>query len=255
MSERVFKLGDGPVVGDDVQAWQQLLHDRFRKWGIAYPVQVDGRYGQDTRAATASFMRAWGVENVGDAMSEGVTPWWRTKIRDDRRNGIERNAFDARVDYRRALREKHQGGGVSLPVARIITDSWGWHPGVHDGIDLICAKDAPLHAVCDAEVVRADTGGWWGKAPSGDVTKGDGIIILRALEDVGPIRRGMNIAYGHAEHPAVKRGDRVKAGEFIGRAGLAVVPHVHFMVNERSDIRGVGDQDPRRILNYLKEHA
>jgi hypothetical protein len=47
----------------------------------------------------------------------------------------------------------------------------------------------------------------------------------------------------------------VNAGDRIGDAGLAVVPHIHFMVNNNSDTRGVGDRDPRPIYNYVKKNG
>src|SRR6187402_213104 len=75
------------------------------------------------------------------------------------------------------------GAEVAELINVVLQDSWGYHPPTHDGIDLICLPNAPLHALCRAEVIRADASGWWGKGaqasgghPVGD---GDGIIILR----------------------------------------------------------------------------
>jgi murein DD-endopeptidase MepM/ murein hydrolase activator NlpD len=147
---------------------------------------------------------------------------------------------------------------VALPVSPILSDSWGWHPGVHDGIDLICNPSATLTAICEAQVIRADPGGWWGLgAPSNPEVraKGDGIIILRALVDTGPIKKGMNFCYGHAESPQVTVGQTVSAGDVIGKAGFANAWHVHFMVNARSDDRGVGDRDPLPFVQYLQQHG
>jgi murein DD-endopeptidase MepM/ murein hydrolase activator NlpD len=142
---------------------------------------------------------------------------------------------------------------VVAPVKHIIADSWGWHPGVHDGIDLICPASEPLIAICHATVVRADAGGWWGLgAPADPVlrARGDGIIVLRSLVDAGPIRKGMNLCYGHAEHATVKAGQVVEAGDRIGTAGFANAWHVHFMVNMRSDAKGLGDRDPKPVVDF-----
>lgn len=95
--------------------------------------------------------------------------------------------------------------------------------------------------------------GWWNKAPTGDVAKGDGIIVLRCEVDRGPFRKGLNIGYGHAEKAVVREGQRVKAGDHIGHAGLAVASHVHVMINDRSDTRGVGDRDPRPYYEYAQK--
>lgn len=155
---------------------------------------------------------------------------------------------------RRAARRGH----VHTPVERILSSSWGWHPPVHDGVDLICPPDEPLLAICDAEVIRADAGGWWGKgAPSDPAVRarGDGIIVLRCLVDDGPFRKGLRFCYGHAEGARVKVGQRVKAGEVIGRAGFANASHTHFMVHGRDDARGIGDRDPMPYVEYALRHS
>jgi murein DD-endopeptidase MepM/ murein hydrolase activator NlpD len=143
---------------------------------------------------------------------------------------------------------------VVMPMKRITADSWGYHPGAHDGIDLICPPNEPLIAMCRATVVRVSDE-WWGLGNPGGATgdKGDGIIILRSLVDAGPFRKGLNLCYGHAEHPSVKVGQVVEAGQVIGKAGFANAWHVHFMVNGRSDTKGVGDRDPRPYLDYAKK--
>jgi murein DD-endopeptidase MepM/ murein hydrolase activator NlpD len=243
--------------GDDVGEWQQWLKMTFERWDIDYPIKVDGVYGQATRSATASMCMAMGLASAGSAMKAGVKPELRTKLRHRHLSAAEKKRFESasRKKYRADLRDRYRDGGICSPTPRITQDSWGWVKGVHDGIDLITPADAPLHAICAGRVIRADPDGWWGKAPSGDVRKGDGIIIIRASDDHGPIKKGMNLCYGHAEHPKVKEGENVKAGQRIGTAGLAVVPHIHFMVNDDNSDRGVGDRDPRPIYNYVKKNG
>jgi murein DD-endopeptidase MepM/ murein hydrolase activator NlpD len=147
-----------------------------------------------------------------------------------------------------------EGGRVVMPLKNIITDEWGYHPGVHDGIDLICPPNEPLIAMCKSTVVRVSDE-WWGPGNPGGATgdKGDGIIILRVLAGAGPFKPGLNLCYGHAEHPSVKVGQVVRAGDVIGKAGFAKAWHVHYMVNGRSDTKGVGDRDPRPYLDYAKK--
>jgi murein DD-endopeptidase MepM/ murein hydrolase activator NlpD len=106
--------------------------------------------------------------------------------------------------------------------------------------------------------VRADAGGWWGLgAPSDPAVraKGDGIIVLRSETAAGPFRAGLHFCYGHAEHATVREGQRVNAGDVIGKAGLANAWHTHFMVNGRSDAKGVGDRDPRPFVDYARAHS
>jgi murein DD-endopeptidase MepM/ murein hydrolase activator NlpD len=144
---------------------------------------------------------------------------------------------------------------VSAPLAHILEDSWGWHPGVHDGIDLICPPSEPLLAICRATVIRADAAGWWGKGAPADPAlkaKGDGIIVIRSLVDAGPIKKGMNLCYGHAEGAVVKAGQTVEPGQRIGHAGFANAWHCHFMVNSRNDALGLGDRDPRPVVDFAR---
>jgi murein DD-endopeptidase MepM/ murein hydrolase activator NlpD len=258
MSEpRTFKLTSPHMSGDDIKAWQREVRVQFEGMGIRYPLSADGDYGAGTRAATATLCHALGM-TAAQVMADGVTPELRTRIRHRRLTAYERARMLKRVDYRRALRRRYGGpvgDGVALPVAKILADSWGYHPGVHDGLDVICAPDAPIHAMVRSRVIDVRSSGWWGKNPSGDVSKGDGIIQLEVIDDVGPFRRGMHIGYGHAEKACVKVGDIVKAGQMLGHAGYAVAWHVHLMVNDGSTTRGVGNIDPREYLDYCKANA
>ena len=187
-------------------------------------------------------------------MCDGVTPALRYKLRNKRLSPVELGRFAARALWRAAFRKRYADKGMTAPpLSSILSSSWGWTPPVHDGVDLICPTEAAIYALCDGEIVRADAGGWWGKGAPSDPTlrgKGDGIIVLRSTVDVGPFRRGLNFAYGHAEAPTVRAGQTVKAGTQIGRAGFANAWHVHFMVNGRPDDRGVGDRDPMPFVDY-----
>jgi murein DD-endopeptidase MepM/ murein hydrolase activator NlpD len=258
MSERTFKVDSPHMHDDDVQAWQEWLRMTFRRWHISYPIDADGTYDVATRAATASMCEALGLV-APYGMEDGVTPELRTKLRHRRLSAAERARYlGPRRKYRRALRKRFEAGGhVHTPVSRVITDSWGYHPGVHDGLDLICPANATLFALCDGVIVRADASGWWGKGAPTDPAlkaKGDGIIVLRCTTNVGPFRDGLHMCYGHAEHAAVRVGEHVKAGDRIGKAGFANAWHVHFMVNARQDAKGIGDRDPRPFTDYARSH-
>ena len=148
-----------------------------------------------------------------------------------------------------------RGGSVAPPLERIEEHSNGYSPGGHDGVDLICAADAPIYAICDAKVVDVRAGGWWGKNPTGNVAIGDGIVQLECLVDVGPFRKGMHFGYGHAEKATVRVGQTVRAGEQIGHAGFANAWHVHFMANAGTTISGIGDRDPYPYVAYAIAHG
>jgi murein DD-endopeptidase MepM/ murein hydrolase activator NlpD len=262
---RVFKVDSPLMEGDDILSWQRYLHTRFRMWDIEYPVTDDGVYRVGTRGATASFMRAWGVENTDEALDGGLTPWWRSKLRDDRRTVDEAVRFESTEirNYRAALRKRFLGRNVCYPVPNLITDDWGYHPPVHDGVDLMCPWKQPILAICDAIVRRVSKDGWWGKGarPTAGhpVSDGDGIVIIESVIDAGPFRPGLHFGYGHSENHVVKEGEHVQAGDLLGHAGWANGAHVHFMVNDiKPDggfYTGRGDRDPMPYLNWAKEHS
>jgi murein DD-endopeptidase MepM/ murein hydrolase activator NlpD len=255
MSERTFKVDDPHMRGDDVKAWQHTLNRQMQTWNVAYRIPEDGDYGVGTRDLTASVCHGMGLASASEAMKDGVTPALRVKLRNKNLTAAEKIRFAARAPWRAAFRKRYAGGGFASPVNKILAHSWGYHPGVHDGVDLICPPNAVIYALCDAEVFDVRSSGWWGKAPSGDVSKGDGIIQLRCLADAGPFKKGLHFGYGHAEHAVVRKGDKVKAGDVLGNAGLAVAWHVHFMCNGGGTDRGVGDRDPWPYVEWAIKHS
>jgi len=148
---------------------------------------------------------------------------------------------------------------VHAPCKPILQHSWGWHAGVHDGVDLITEADDVVYAICDATVIDVRSSGWWGngaRASGGhSVADGDGIIQLRCEVDAGPFKKGMHFGYGHAEKACVKVNERVRAGQMIGHAGFANAWHLHFMVNGGGHTRGVGDRDPWPFVDYAIRHG
>lgn len=257
MSNLTLKITSPHMSGSDVNAWRRTLRAQLEAWGVDYPLAASGPYDTAARAATASVLYGLGIGQ--DQLKHGVTPELRVKVRNKRLTPAERARYVARAGWRKRLAAKHRGGGVARPLAKILEDSWGYHPGVHDGIDLICPADAPIFAMVRSRVVRADTGGWWGLGAPSDPAlraRGDGIIVLEVLETVGPFRKGQRIGYGHAERPTVKVGQIVPAGTQIGHAGFANAWHVHLVVNDGDQgTRGVGRRDPRPLVDYAIKHG
>lgn len=255
---RTFVLKKPRMKGDDVKAWQQTIKTVFkREFNMNCPIKADGIYGPSSRSYSEELCKSMGLSNT--AMANGVTPELRSKLRNDTCSAAEKKvrSSKARKDFREKLRrqfKQERKPKVSQPVRKIIQDSWDYRPG-HDGIDVICAEDAVLFAMVKSKVIDVRSGGWWGNNPQGDVSKGDGIIQLEVLESVGPFKKGQHIGYGHAEKARVRVGEVVKAGEPIGRAGLANVPHIHLMLNDGSTTRGVGNLNPRACLEYTKKHG
>jgi murein DD-endopeptidase MepM/ murein hydrolase activator NlpD len=186
-------------------------------------------------------------------MDEGLTGYWRSKLRNDDRSEHEESLFRSqeRQDYRAALRTRFEHIDVCYPVPNLITDDWNWHGTLHDGVDLICPNSQSVLAICKAKVIRAENG-WSGLyAP-----RGDGIVILECLIDSGPFFKGLCFGYGHAEGFAVTRGETVEAGELVAHAGFANAWHLHFMANGGGFPKAIGhgDRDPMPFLDYARSN-
>lgn len=258
---RTFKIQSPLMHGEDVQAWQMEIAAEFEKLDIHCPIEPDGHYGVGSRSYTASLCHALGM-NATDAMKDGVTPQLRTKIRQRQLTREEHQRYMSveYIDYRRTLRKRwtSPGNAVHTPVAKILQHSWGYHPGVHDGVDVICLPNAPIYAMCRARVIDVRAEGWWGLGAPSDPelkAKGDGIIQLEVLVDVGPFAKGHHIGYGHAEGAVTHFGEVVEAGTHLGHAGLANAWHVHLMHNDgHAGLHGIGNLDPEPLLNYTIDH-
>lgn len=259
MSNRTFRVESPEMHGDDVKDWQATLNGQMRTWNVDYRLDLDGDYGTLTNDLTASVCHGLGLASASKAMEDGVTPALRIKIRNKDLTTKERKRYEERASWREAFRQRHAHKDIAAPLTKILSSEWGWHPAVHDGVDLICKAAAPLLAICRARVVRADAGGWWGNNPQPSnghpVSDGDGIMVLRSLTKIGPFKKGLNFCYGHAEGARANVGDVVEAGDVIGHAGFARAWHVHFMVNARKDVRGVGDRDPMPYVKYAIANA
>jgi murein DD-endopeptidase MepM/ murein hydrolase activator NlpD len=263
---RTFKLpkpnsSEKIMKGTDVKGWQSDVKKLFKKMGIDCPIKVDGIYGQQSRGFSASLVHASGL-SVKTAMKDGVTPELRIKLRnaDFTKAQLETRNSKARKEYRAKLRDKWRVKKVHSPLTLITTDDWGFVPGVHDGIDVTGVRPGlPVFAMVKGKVIDVRMGDWWGNNPSGDTSKGDGIVQIEVLETVGPFKKGDHIGYGHTEQPnntpLVKVGQVVQAGDQIGALGLAVTPHIHLMLNDGSTNQGRGTKNPRAILDYSIKHG
>lgn len=91
----------------------------------------------------------------------------------------------------------------------------------NDGIDIRAAKGTPFRAAEDGIVIYV-----------GSEVRGFGNLLL--------VRHGDNLvtAYAHADQIHVKKGDRVKRGQVVGRVGstgLTGEPRLHFEVRKGTD--------------------
>lgn len=264
MPHRTFNVTSPHMHGEDVKRWQQNIKKLFRNIAIDCPIVVDGDYGVATRSYSAALVHANGM-SAGYQMKHGVTfelrdlllnaPKSLTEAQKKRRSSVGRQEYRARLRKRYAQLGK---GAVHKPVTVIVQDDWGYHPGVHDGLDIITPIDPIIFAMCKAKVIDVRSKGWWGLGAPRDPklkAKGDGIIQIEVLENVGPFKKGQHIGYGHAEKAMVREGAIVRAGQAIGHAGFANAWHIHLMVNTGDTMKGIGNLDPRPFLDYARKHS
>jgi hypothetical protein len=259
---RTFVLGEKLMKGSDVKEWQKEVKLLFRAIGIHCPLVVDGVYAQATRSFTAALCEAYGLISKS-VMKDGVTPELRTKLRNKDLNKSEKIRMNskARKTYRAKLRERWATGWndlVHAPVSKLIADSWGFHPGVHDGLDVISIEGAAAFAMVRCKIIDVRPHGWWHLgAPSNQRLRerGDGIVQMEVLDNNGPFKKGMHIGYGHCVHPMVQVGQVVEAGHVVAKVGFANAAHIHLMVNDGKTDKGVGNIDPKPLVDYAVKHG
>lgn len=119
----------------------------------------------------------------------------------------------------RATRHVHRAPRWVRPVSAGVVSAYGMRWGrMHKGIDFGSGYGAPIRAVGDGRVIGA------GYLAS---ENGYGKIVL--VRHAG----GVVTAYAHMSRVSVRSGERVKAGEVLGRVGStghSTGPHLHFEV-------------------------
>lgn len=258
---RTFVLKKPIMHGEDIKAWQLDIRRLFKKMDIVCPIKIDGKYGPSTRSFEASLIYASGMA-AKTQLDHGCTPELRVKLRNGKLTAAQlaSKKSKARTAYRAKLRKQwaQKVARVHTPVDIIVQDSWGFHPGVHDGVDVITKIDPVIYAMVKCKIIDVRKDGWWGLGAPADPTikaQGDGIIQYEVLETVGPFKKGMHIGYGHAEKALVKVGQIVEAGTPVGHAGNANAWHIHLMANNNKDTRGIGNLDPMPLINYAVKNG
>lgn len=115
-----------------------------------------------------------------------------------------------------------QGPRVPLPLSTRLTSGFGWRDDpfgrgarFHSGVDIGAAYGREVPSVADGRVVFAGEQGGYGQT------------VVVQHDD------GVTTRYGHLSGYTVAAGDRVRAGEVIGRVGStgrSTGPHLHFEV-------------------------
>jgi hypothetical protein len=113
----------------------------------------------------------------------------------------------------------------------------------HMGGDVACPMRTPCVAPVDGKVTKWGWGGDLG-----------GMIHFTPNEDVGALKAGQIIGWGHCSEMIAKPGSSVTGGQIIAYSGTyGSGPHVHFIYRPDGDDADDGSADPAPIYNALKQ--
>lgn len=137
------------------------------------------------------------------------------------------------ASYTGPINLKGIGKGKVLPTGARISQGWGasrirYAAGRHTGMDFAGAQGSRINAAMGGVVTRTGSDGAYGNAIH--VRQADGTTAL----------------YGHLSGINVKPGQRIKAGQGIGKmgsTGRSTGTHLHFEVRKQD--RYGGDINPR----------
>jgi murein DD-endopeptidase MepM/ murein hydrolase activator NlpD len=107
-----------------------------------------------------------------------------------------------------------------------------WSKGYHTGVDYAVPTGTPVLAVQDGTILP----GGWGKAY--------GKQVLQSC------KAGF-VIYAHLDEVLVKPGEKVKAGQVIGKSGNtgnSTGPHLHLELRNQARWTGGKDLNPNEIL-------
>ena len=83
-----------------------------------------------------------------------------------------------------------------------------------------------------------------------------GMVHFKFPRDVGSIKKGTIIGWGHCVNIKVRQGQKVKAGQRLCDSGNpGGGPHVHFVVLDKEGGGGDGTRDPWPTLQALQKGA
>jgi mannosyl-glycoprotein endo-beta-N-acetylglucosaminidase/CHAP domain-containing protein len=112
---RVFRVKSPEMKGKDIRAFQRVINERYKRWGVDTRVEVDGEYGTYTRRAARQV--AFGLGLAEKDYKHGFTPEVREKLRDPgKRTQAEMARAERRGEWRRRLKKRHRGGGPALAL-------------------------------------------------------------------------------------------------------------------------------------------
>lgn len=115
-----------------------------------------------------------------------------------------------------------------------------WHSGIDYGVPAGTACVAPTSGVITMALPSWSDGG---------------MVHFKFTQDVGEIKAGTIIGWGHVQNIRVKVGDKVEGGKVLADSGSpGGGPHVHFIIRpDGTDGGGDGSADPTPLLTALQK--
>jgi hypothetical protein len=111
----VFRVKSPEMKGKDIRAFQRVINERYKRWGVDTQVEVDGEYGSFTRRSAR--LVAFGLGLAEKDYKHGFTPEVREKLRDPgKRTAGELARAERRAEWRRRLKKRHRGGGPAMAL-------------------------------------------------------------------------------------------------------------------------------------------
>jgi len=115
-----------------------------------------------------------------------------------------------------------------------------WSSGRHEGVDYAAPVGAIVVAPCDGKVVKV--GQVWGAA------FGQHSVLMQV--------EGGHLLFAHLSSYKVKVGQRLKAGDFIGKVGKdgnVTGPHLHMELQAGPGWKRGGGLDPAKLIGETKK--
>ena len=203
-----------------------------RRFAAAARKKAERLLGAAKRAEAAALVAATTVARLISQRTDALGI-----ARQERRATLARyqraKANEARISAALRHWESHSGGPSWTPGARFIMPANGWKSSdfgyrydpyfhvwqLHAGVDIAAPGGAPIYAAGSGQVIFAGWNGGYGNYTCISHGRFHG--------------RGLSTCYGHQSALLVHPGQRVSAGEMIGRVGTTGAStgyHLHFEV-------------------------
>lgn len=145
-------------------------------------------------------------------------------------------------------------GGKPDTIGGVYGENRGDH--IHAGYDIDCPVGSPCIAPVNGKIVQYAVD--HGFAPGEGAHEGGGMIQFEFLSDLGPIKAGDVIGWGHVFQVFATVGESVEAGQKIASSGETTfngAEHVHFIYQHPHDGGMDGSADPAPIYDYLRTNG